>query len=364
MKIVTILGARPQFIKTKIISENFVKLGITEIILHTGQHYDYTMSEVFFKDLKLRNPDYNLGINNGCHGAQTGKMLMQIEEILKKENPNLVLVYGDTNSTLAGALSAVKLQIPVAHVEAGLRSFNRKMPEEINRILTDSISSLLFAPSEISVRNLTSEGIVKGVHNTGDVMFDVVLNTINTIDQNKILTGYSLAQKEYILCTIHRAENSDSFENLNEIVGGISKLADKGIIVIFPTHPRTKKALNQFELLPKMSNKIKMIEPISYSEMITLQSNAKLVITDSGGVQKESYYLGTPCLIPRKETEWIELVDAGCSFLTDANSEEIFNVGWRLYNQQTVDLVSQNNIYGDGFSSNRITKIINEYLNN
>lgn len=364
MKVVTILGARPQFIKTKIISENFIKLGITEVILHTGQHYDYAMSEVFFKDLNLRNPDYNLGINNGCHGAQTGKMLIQIEEILTKENPNLVLVYGDTNSTLAGALTAVKLHIPVAHVEAGLRSFNRYMPEEINRVLTDNISSLLFAPSEISVKNLATEGIVSGVHNTGDVMYDIVLNTINTVDQSKILSENNLRKKEFILCTIHRAENSDNYKNLSEIVSGICALADKGITIIFPIHPRTKKALDKFELLPKISEKIKIIEPVSYTEMIALQANAKLVITDSGGVQKESYYLGTPCLIPRKQTEWIELVEMGCSHLTDANQEEIFNLGWKLYNQQEGNSVNQKNIYGDGLSSNYITKIINEYLNN
>jgi UDP-GlcNAc3NAcA epimerase len=364
LKVVTILGARPQFIKTKIISENFVKLGIREIILHTGQHYDYTMSEVFFKDLELKNPDYNLGINNGSHGAQTGKMLIEIEEILTKENPDIVLVYGDTNSTLAGALSAVKLQIPVAHVEAGLRSYNRKMPEEINRVLTDSISSLLFTPSELSVKNLANEGITRGVHNTGDVMFDIVINTINNIDKKSIMEKYDVSTKNFILCTIHRAENSDNFNNLNEIVSGINALAEKGITILFPIHPRTKKSLHKFGLNLKIAGKIKLIDPVSYSEMLALEANAKIVITDSGGVQKESYYVGTPCLIPRKETEWVELVGVDCSFLTDANSETIFKIGWEIYNQTNENLVAQKNIYGDGSASYQITKIINEYIAN
>lgn len=364
MKIVTIIGARPQFIKTKLISKLLRLNGFNEIIIHTGQHYDFNMSEVFFTELELPVPDYNLGINNGNHGEQTGRMLIKIEEILIKEKPNLVVVYGDTNSTLAGALAASKLQIPVAHVEAGLRSFNRAMPEELNRVITDSISSLLFTPSIVGKQHLIDEGITQNIYITGDVMYDVVLDTLENIDNSAILDKYGLLNKNFVLCTIHRAENSDNKEFLEQILLGINRICELGINVIFPIHPRTRKSLEKFDLWDVLSEKIQLINPVVYSEMIVLESNAKLIITDSGGVQKEAYYLNTPCIIPRNETEWTELVEIGSSFLTGASCDKIYETAQNVLSNKSSNSRWDSNIYGNGNSSTSIVSIIKDFLSN
>lgn len=361
MKVVTVVGARPQFIKTKIVSEEFKLAGINEILLHTGQHFDFQMSEVFFEELNLREPDYNLNINSGLHGKQTGNMLVEIEQVLIKEKPELVLVYGDTNSTLAGALAAAKLHIPVAHIEAGLRSYNREMPEEINRVLTDNISTLLFSPSEKSVANLKTEGITSGVHVVGDVMYDVILKVKQTINAEEVLRKYGLTEKMFILCTIHRAENSDNEANLREIVQGLNDVANTGIKIIFPIHPRTVNALRAAQLYKKFSDNIIITEPVSYSNMIVLEENAKLIITDSGGVQKEGYYLNTPCVIPRYETEWVELVEQQCSHLTGADANKIFGICGKIY-RDSVNYEPIKNIYGDGTASNKIVGIIKKFM--
>jgi len=312
MRILSIVGARPQFIKAALVSRKLREREINEILVHTGQHYDFNMSDIFFEELNLPKPDYHLGVGSGSHGEQTGKMLMRIEKVLLKEKPDTVLVYGDTNTTLAGALAAVKLHIPVAHIEAGLRSYNRRIPEEINRVLTDHCSDILFAPTDKAVENLKKEGIRKGVYKVGDVMFDIALEIKNRVDEEKILTKYGLKPKDFILVTIHRAENTDIRENLESIWNALKDIANSGIKLFFPVHPRTKKALENYGLVnEKIPKNLMMAKPVSYFEMVVLEGNAKVIITDSGGVQKEGYFFKTPCIIPRNETEWIELVEIG-----------------------------------------------------
>jgi len=291
MKILSIVGARPQFIKTALVSRRLRENGIEEILVHTGQHYDFNMSDIFFQELNLPKPDYHLGIGSSTHSEQTGKMLMEVEKVLFKEKPDIVLVYGDTNTTLAGALAAAKFHIPVAHIEAGLRSYNKRMPEEVNRVLTDHCSDILFAPTDTAIENLKKEGIVKGVYKVGDVMFDIALEVKNRIDEEKILTKYGLKPKDFILVTIHRAENTDIKENLENIWKALKDITNSGIKVFFPVHPRTKKALENYGLVSEeIPKNLTITQPISYFEMITLESNAKVIITDSGGVQKEGYF--------------------------------------------------------------------------
>lgn len=306
MKIATIVGARPQFIKAAPVSKALAEAGHTEFLIHTGQHYDHGMSQVFFDELGLPQPDVNLGIGSGSHGRQTGQMLVAIEEQLLAQKPDWVLVYGDTNSTLAGALAAVKLHIPVAHVEAGLRSFNREMPEEHNRVLTDHCSDLLFCPTETAVSNLAQEGITNGVYLVGDVMYDAMCQFLPLAEQTAILEELHLNPGEYRLATIHRASNTDSRENLQAV---LNCLALSDLPVIFPTHPRTVASLQRFQL--KMPDQVKQIAPVDYLQMLALQKNARTILTDSGGVQKEAYLLGVPCLTLRSETEWVETTRTG-----------------------------------------------------
>ncbi len=355
MKLVSIVGARPQFVKAGIVSRELRKRGIKEIFIHTGQHYDFNMSDVFFKELGLPKPDYYLGIGSGLHGEQTGKMLIEIEKVLLKEKPDIVLVYGDTNSTLAGALASSKLHIPVAHVEAGLRSFNKKMPEEINRVLTDHISKYLFAPTETAIKNLEKEGITEGVYNVGDVMYDVALESIKKINEEEVLSKFGLKSKDFILTTIHRAENTDNKENLKAILDALQELAKKGFKMLFPIHPRTKNAVENFGLEIREKN-ILIVEPVSYFEMVALEKNAKVIITDSGGVQKEGYFLGTPCVIPRNETEWVELIDSGFNVLTGADKNKIV----KAVEGKVKFSPSRRNIslYGNGDASKKITDIL------
>ncbi|MCT7974897.1 non-hydrolyzing UDP-N-acetylglucosamine 2-epimerase [Laspinema olomoucense] len=317
MKCITIVGARPQFIKAATISRVLrCTPAVTEILVHTGQHYDSYMSDVFFEELEIPQPDYHLGIGSGTHGSQTGKMLEAIEAVLIQEQPNLVLVYGDTNSTLAGALAGAKLHIPVAHVEAGLRSFNRKMPEEINRILSDHSSDLLFAPTETSVKNLLHEGIPENkVHLVGDVMYDAALYYENLADtHSQILSKLKLSPKGYILATIHRAENTDDSARLHAIFQGLMQVAQE-IAVVLPLHPRTRQALKRENLFSKVSEFLLLIEPVGYLDMVMLEKNARLIATDSGGVQKEAFFYRVPCVTLREETEWVELVEMGWNCL-------------------------------------------------
>jgi UDP-N-acetylglucosamine 2-epimerase len=319
LKVATVLGARPQFIKCAPVSRELRKIA-TEILIHTGQHYDENMSEVFFRELALPEPDYNLGVGSGPQGAQTGEMLKGIEVVLLREQPDYVLVYGDTNSTLAGALAAAKLHIPVAHVEAGLRSYNRMMPEEINRVLTDHLASLLFCPTETAVKNLAQESITKGVHLVGDVMYDALRQNTQIAERtSRILEHLQLQPKAYLLATVHRAENTDQPENLRSIFGAFVDLAASREVVVFPVHPRTRKQLAALGIAPPA--KLKMIDPVSYLDMLWLEKNAKAIMTDSGGVQKEARWLQVPCVTLREETEWVETVQAGWNILVGTDAD-------------------------------------------
>jgi len=325
VKIVTVVGARPQFIKAAALSRAIQKSyasDIEEILVHTGQHYDNNMSGMFFNELSIPVPKYNLGISNVSHGVMTGRMLEALESVLMKESPDCLLVYGDTNSTLAGALAAAKIRIPIVHVEAGLRSFNMEMPEEINRIIADRLSTLLFCPTVTAVNNLKMEGIVKGVHNVGDVMYDVALFYSNQAQKSEsILSTLGMLSQDYVLVTCHREENTNARERLIEILSALNCIADR-FRIIFPLHPRTRKVIEKWNLFSYL-NKLTVIEPLPFLDMIVLEKNATTIITDSGGIQKEAFFYRVPCLTMRDDTEWIETIDAGANILVGANSESI-----------------------------------------
>ena len=352
MKIVTILGARPQFIKAGSVSREIAKHDdIEEIIVHTGQHFDTNMSDVFFEEMQIEKPDYFLNINGLGHGAMTGQMLEKIEEVLIKEKPDWVMVYGDTNSTLAGALAATKLHIKIAHVEAGLRSFNMKMPEEVNRILTDRISNILFCPTDVAIENLKNEGFenfdCKIVKN-GDVMYDGAL-----FYRDLAVRPACDIEDDFVLCTIHRAENTDDEVRLRNIFEALETIA-KEKQVILPLHPRTKKIIEDLKL---NTDRLTLIDPVGYLEMVWLIDHCKLVMTDSGGLQKEAYFFEKPCITLRDETEWVELVENGFNILAGANQEKIIDT----YKNHTshFTLHTSLNLYGDGTASR---KIIEELL--
>jgi UDP-GlcNAc3NAcA epimerase len=312
-KIVTVLGARPQFIKASVVSFAMARSKrLTEVLVHTGQHFDANMSDVFFSELDIEAPAYQMDINGGLHGAMTGRMLSKVEQILLAEQPDAVLVYGDTNSTLAGALAAVKLHIPVAHVEAGLRSFNMDMPEEVNRILTDRISEWLFTPTEVAAENLRLEGVPgERIIPVGDVMFDVAHHYGERVDAvGRVLAELEIEPHEYVLATIHRAENTDHPERLTAIVDAL-ELTARALPVIWPMHPRTRGILEQSGRLGCLAKGVHVLEPVSYLDMVQLEKFAKVIATDSGGVQKEAFFHKVPCVTVRGETEWVELVSAG-----------------------------------------------------
>ncbi len=318
--ILTIVGARPQFIKAAAVSR-VLRKQFREVLVHTGQHYDGNMSQVFFDELEIPRPDYNLGIGSGGHGAQTGAMLAAIEGVLLKEVPDRVLVYGDTNSTLAGALAAAKLHIPVAHAEAGLRSFNRRMPEEINRVLTDHVADLLFCPSETAVAHLAKEGITSGVHLVGDVMFEALMHAATVAKQKSdVLERLALAPGAYALATIHRPENTDDPRRLARLMGALRDLSLK-MPVLFPVHPRTRDRLPGMETDP--GGDLRLLEPQGYLNMVRLEAGATVILTDSGGIQKEAYWLRVPCVTLREETEWVETVQQGWNVLAGADRERI-----------------------------------------
>lgn len=356
MKLVDIVGARPQFIKIGPVlraierhNREHPERAIQEILVHTGQHYDDTMSHVFFEELELKEPDYHLGVGSGTHARQTGEMLRCIEEVLMKEKPDGVMVYGDTNSTLAGALAAAKLHMPIAHVEAGLRSFNKKMPEEINRLLTDHVSDLLFCPTETAVKNLEREGITKGVHLVGDVMYDSVLYNVQLAERrSQILWQLRLQPKNYALATVHRAENTDDPKRLQSIFQALERIAEEGLPVIVPLHPRTRK---QLELLKLSLKKLQVIEPISYLEMLLLEKSAKIILTDSGGVQKEAFFFRVPCVTLRDETEWVETVEAGWNVLAGCQPKRILEAARTM--RPTAESTAP---YGDGRAAEQIVE--------
>ncbi|MDN7025472.1 UDP-N-acetylglucosamine 2-epimerase (non-hydrolyzing) [Methanoculleus sp. FWC-SCC1] len=355
MKIVSVVGARPQFIKCAPVSRE-LRRRHEEVLVHTGQHYDHGMSDVFFEELSIPKPDYNLHIGSGNQGQQTGAMLAAIEDVLLKEKPDWVLVYGDTNSTLAGALAAAKLHIPVAHVEAGLRSFDRAMPEEINRVLTDHVSDLLFCPTETAVKNLAAEGITRGVHHVGDVMLDALLyNRTIAEERSQILATLDLTEKGYLVATVHRQSNTDDPRALGSIVDAFTALDEP---LVLPLHPRTAKYLREYNLYDRLAAAphVRIVEPLGYLDMLQLLAGARLVLTDSGGVQKEAYMLEVPCVTLRENTEWVETVEDGWNVLVGTDTAAITDAirGFAPSGKQRA-------AFGDGGASRRITEIVRDY---
>lgn len=377
IKIVTIIGARPQFIKAVPISRAIEKHNIEnkkpeikEIVVHTGQHYDLNMSQIFFDQLEIPEPKYHLKTGSGSHGQMTGRMLTKIENVLHKENPDWVLVYGDTNSTLAGALAAVKLHIPVAHVEAGLRSFNRRMPEEINRVVTDHISNLLFCPTETAVNNLRREGF-KNVLNTtnstnlinidnplilnvGDVMFDAFLVFKNqALEKSRILLNLGLRSESYCLATVHRQENTDDPTRLYNIFSAFEKLACKECPFIIPLHPRTRKIIKKSKFDIDKNPYVKIVMPVNYLDIVALECSSRVILTDSGGIQKEAYFAKVPCITLRDETEWVETVESGWNYLAGTDTQSII----KAFNTVTKsELNVPPNLFGDGNASTHILR--------
>lgn len=350
LKILTVIGARPQFIKAATVSRVCAaRDDVAEILVHTGQHYDANMSDVFFEELSIPRPHYHLGIGKGTHGQMTGRQLEAIEAVLLEEKPDRVLVYGDTNSTLAGALAAVKLHIPVAHVEAGLRSFNRKMPEEINRIMTDHVADSLFAPTETAMVNLRHEGFADDkLHLVGDVMFDASLFYRDRARRPESLPDAIQDGQGFILATVHRAENTDERAKLRQILEGLS---NAGMPVVLPLHPRTKSKLEAFGI--SVPETIHIIPPVSYLEMVWLEASCSVVATDSGGVQKEAFFFGKPCVTLREETEWVELVETGWNALVGADAKLISGT---LRNSKRPETGTV--LYGDGKSAEKIVNTL------
>jgi UDP-GlcNAc3NAcA epimerase len=357
VKLITIVGARPQFIKAAAVSKALRLEDIDEHVLHTGQHYDDNMSDVFFRELGIPEPHWNLGIGGASHGSMTGAQLAGIEAVLIQEKPDALLVYGDTNSTLAGALAAAKLHIPVAHVEAGLRSFNRRMPEEVNRVLTDHASRWLFAPTEAAIGNLHREGMTgEGVCLVGDVMYDAALHfaSVSVARSTRPAVFAALAGRPYVLTTIHRAENTDEVERLRFIVQALIALAGE-IDVVWPVHPRTRSALARLGFDMQGKKSLHCIEPLGYLDMVEMEQAARLVVTDSGGVQKEAFFFGKPCVTLRSETEWVELVDAGWNRLAPPTSTESLLKAFRAALGTTGEVIKP---YGGGDAARRIASIL------
>jgi UDP-GlcNAc3NAcA epimerase len=349
MKVVSVIGARPQFIKAAMLSQA-LRTRHVEVLVHTGQHYDANMSAVFFAELEIPAPVVNLGIGSGPHGEQAGAMLAGIERVLLQEPPDWVVVYGDTNSTLAGALAAAKLGIPVAHVEAGLRSFNRAMPEEINRIVADRLSTILFCPSQTAVGNLAAEGIIRGVHLVGDVMADALAFAVERAQGRSTVVGrLGLTKRGYLLVTIHRAENTDDPSRLRNIMRALDQLGEQ---VLFPVHPRTRKAIETLNYLP--APHVLMIDPVGYLDMVMLEQSARMLLTDSGGIQKEAYWLGVPCVTLRDETEWVETVQAGWNMVAGTNIDRILQAVKTMMAPRPI----RGSLYGDGCAADRCIALL------
>jgi UDP-GlcNAc3NAcA epimerase len=369
MKIVTIVGARPQFIKAAAVSRaiqasNEKKQKIEEILVHTGQHYDYLMDRIFFEELNLPKPNYHLGVGSGSHGKQTGVMLERIEDVLQKEKPGVVLVYGDTNSTLAGALASAKLNIPVAHVEAGLRSYNRRMPEEINRLVTDHLATFLFCPTAQAIQNLMKEGVRNGkgmiVKNVGDVMYDSILYYSKIAEEKSTILkalgltspNSELCTPNYFLATLHRAENTDDPKRLKSILKAFHEIGKEAPVVL-PLHPRTKKVMETYSL-PTDHDRVKFIEPVSYLNMLALERHARAILTDSGGVQKEAYWFKVPCLTLRDETEWVETVESGWNVLVGTDVGKIIEETRKRMKKRK--FLQNAKIFGDGRGGEKIVQ--------
>jgi UDP-GlcNAc3NAcA epimerase len=352
MKLISIIGARPQFIKEAIVGAELRKAGIDEVLVNTGQHYDANMSDVFIQGLNIKTPDYNLGVGSGSHAYQTSTTMLRLEEVVLKEKPDALMVYGDTNATIAGALVASKLKIPVAHVEAGLRQHPKDMPEEINRVVTDHISSFLFCPTEKAVDNLEKEGITEGVHFVGDVMYDLFVKMKESLNISKSLSNYALVRGRYILATLHRDFNTDDRKRLKNILEAMNEVSKK-IKVVLPLHPRTRKAISM-NGYGDLIKDITILDPLPYSDMMSLLIGSKKVITDSGGLQKEAYFAGVPALVMMPDTGWIELVEAGWNVLVDADKEFIID---KAFNHET-PVNAPENLYGDGKAGEKITEIV------
>lgn len=360
-KVLTVLGARPQFVKAATVSRairNAASGGVSETIVHTGQHYDEKMSQIFFEELDIPSPHYNLGISDLSHGAMTGRMLESIEAVIQHEMPDWVLVYGDTNSTLAGALAAAKLHVPVAHVEAGLRSFNMRMPEEINRIVADRVSTLLFCPTVAAVQNLATEGMTVGVQNVGDVMYDAVLHYGAKAGLgSRAYRDLGLSKRGFVLATCHRQENTDDPLRMSGIIAALANIALESPVV-FPVHPRTRKRLSEMGLGASL-DRLHVIEPVSYLEMIALEQAARVIVTDSGGVQKEAYFFGVPCVTMRDETEWRETVGCGWNLLVGAETERILAAYERQKNFEFS--AGRPGFYGDGRAAEKILAALRKF---
>jgi len=353
VKVLSVVGARPQFIKEAIVGEELRKRKVVEILVHTGQHYDAFMSDVFFSQLNLKRPDYNLHVGPGTHAYQTGTTMIRLEEVALKENPDIIVVYGDTNATLGGALVGAKLKIPVAHVEAGLRQLPKTMPEEINRVVTDHVSSFLFCPTSTAVENLKREGITKGVYFTGDVMYDLFKKIQQIVKHDEVLARYHLKRENYVLATVHRDFNTDDRQRLERILSALGKISQE-LCVVFPMHPRTKKAIDRYNLR-KALQKTLVLEPVPYQDLISLVIGAKKVVTDSGGLQKEAYFAGVHAVVLMPDTAWIELIDSGWNILADADEDKIVKYTLHHQDEQSDDLRS---IYGNGNAGARIAEIL------
>ncbi len=359
-KVLTVIGARPQFVKAAVVSREIKKSNLLEeYIVHTGQHFDANMSDIFFEEMSIPKPDKNLDVNGVGHGAMTGRMLEGLEQSMLEQKPDIVLVYGDTNSTLAGAIAAKKLHIPIAHVEAGLRSFNNKMPEEINRIVTDRISDILFCPTDNAIANLKNEGfdnIEAKVYNVGDVMNDAAIFYAKMSKQKSdIIDTNDLKANDFILCTIHRQENTDDENKLKHIISALEKIHQNNKRVIMPLHPRTAHKLKALHISPSFGT----IPPVGYFDMIELLKNCSLVMTDSGGLQKEASFFEKPCITIRDQTEWVELINAGYNILSDAEINSICE-RYTLMSNKSIDFSQK--LYGNGNAGNIIVKEIGQYL--
>jgi UDP-N-acetylglucosamine 2-epimerase len=362
MKVVTVIGARPQFVKAAVVSRAVAAHNarsaddarIAEVILHTGQHYDDQMSGVFFRELGIPDPAYHLGVGSGTHGEQTGKMLVGIEVVLFQEKPDCVLVYGDTNSTLAGGLAASKLHIPVVHVEAGLRSYNAAMPEEINRVLVDHLSSLLLCPTSRSRKNLSYEGLDKGVHVVGDVMYDSLLCHVDSVKDNiHLLERFGIKPGDYGLATIHRAENTSEPEILKDLIHAFVLV---GLPIVMPLHPRSRGVLNKASGW-SIPNTVRLVDPLSYHDMLVLEKHARIILTDSGGVQKEAFMMRIPCVTLRNETEWVETLEGGWNRLAGTNPESVVAAAHAALKERPQAHAA---VYGDGHAAERIVNVLAE----
>jgi UDP-GlcNAc3NAcA epimerase len=365
LKILTIVGARPQFIKAAMFSRAVLAHNASgaesqceEVIVHTGQHYDGNMSDIFFSQMGIPRPAHMLERGGLGHGAMTGRMLEDIDAVIQQEKPNWVLVYGDTNSTLAGALAAAKLHVPIIHIEAGLRSFNRRMPEEVNRVMTDHLSTILSCPTHTSIQNLKNEGITAGVCHSGDIMYDAARVFAEIAkDESTILDDLGLKEKQFFLSTLHRAENTDDRNCLKGIVTGFISVATAECPLVLPLHPRTAKYLREYGLFEQLSeaSNIQLIEPVSFLDMVALERGARLILTDSGGVQKEAYFHGVPCVTLRTETEWVETIEAGWNVLAGSDTDKIIEGATRMLNAKERNSIPE---YGNGNTAERILNTI------